>query len=145
MKKICMVALVAIAAWAVQSSVASAHPDFKKELQSQFDLKTVSCYTCHAKEEEVPKDKLAEYEENKKAFRNTFGQEFDKLLKDKGLSAKIKAAKEAGNEAAEDAAKAEALDAFKEALKKVVDVKAPSGKTYGEELKAGTLEGVKKE
>jgi hypothetical protein len=144
MKKIFAVALVAAVAWAVQSSVASAHPDFKKEVTTQFGLKTVSCNTCHAKEEEVPKDQLEAYKANKKGFRNAFGQEFDKLMKEKGFSAKIKAAKVAENKPAEDAAKKEALDAFKEALKKVVDVKAPSGKTYGEELKAGTLEGVKK-
>ena len=144
MKKILAVALIAAMAWAVQSNVSSAHSSFKKEVQSQFSLKTVSCYTCHAKEEQVPKDQLDAYEENKKGFRNAFGQEFDKLLKEKGLSAKIKAAKDADDDVAKDKAEAEALEAFKEALKKVVDVKAPSGKTYGEELKAATLEGVKK-
>lgn len=144
MKKISAVMLLCLAVLAINVQVASAHPEFKKELQKTYGLKSVSCYTCHMRKSDVPADQLKAFSENSKSFRNSFGKEFDKIMAGGKYSEKIKAAKDADDEAAEEAAEAEAVKAFKAALKKVVQVKAPSGKTYGEELEAGTLDGVKK-
>jgi hypothetical protein len=129
---------------AINTSLASAHMIFKNELQTQYDFRIVSCFTCHAKKSEVKPDQQDAYTKNAKAFRNEFGNEFATLLKDKNLSAKIKAATESGDAAAKSAAEEEALAAFKEALKKVIEIKSPRGTTYGEELKTGTLSGVTK-
>ena len=115
-----------------------------EELQETYGLKSVSCYTCHSKKTDVPADKQEAFAENAKAFRNAFGKEFDKIMASGGYSAKIAVAKDSGDDAKKDAAEADAVTAFKAALKKVAQVKAPSGKTYDEELKAGTLDGVKK-
>lgn len=144
MKKISAVALLGLAVLAINTQVASAHTPFKKELQTAYGLKTVSCYTCHSRKSDVPAAQQKAFADNSKSFRNAFGQELYKLMASGDHTAKIAAAKEAGDDDKKDAAEAEATEAFKAALKKVIQLKAASGKTYGEELTAGTLDGVKK-
>lgn len=145
MKKISTVALLCLAVLAINVQVASAHPPFKKQLQEAYGLKSVSCYTCHMRKSDVPANQQAAFKKNSKSFRNAFGKEFDKIMESGNYSEKIAAAKESGDDAKKDAAEAEATKAFAAALKKVAQVKAPSGETYGELLEAGTLDGVKKE
>ena len=144
MKRITTVALLCLAVLALSTQVASAHSPFKKCLQEAYGLKTVSCYTCHSRKSDVPADKLEAFAENSKAFRNAFGEQLYKLMESGDHSAKIKAAKDAGDDNKKAAAEAEATEAFKAALKKVGQTKSASGKTYHEELTAGTLDGVKK-
>jgi hypothetical protein len=144
MKKFAAVALFGLVVVALNTQVASAHSPFKKELQTTYGLKTVSCYTCHSRKADVPADKLEAFADNSKAFRNAFGDELYKIMASGDHSAKIKAAKDAGDDDKKDAAEAAATEAFKAALKKVGEAKSASGKTYHEELTAGTLDGVKK-
>ena len=63
----CLVAMV------LNTTVVSAQGLFRTEVKNRYDLKTVSCYTCHAR---VPVGT-----ENPKQFRNDLGKVFDALLK----------------------------------------------------------------
>jgi hypothetical protein len=144
MTRISAVALLCLAVLAISTQVASAHSPYKKELQTIYGLKTVSCYTCHARKADVPADKLEAFAKNSKSFLNAFGEGLYKITASGGYTAKIQAAKDAGDDAKKEAVEAEATTAFKAALKKVGQVKSASGKTYHEELTAGTLDGVKK-
>lgn len=142
MKKIAAVTLLCLGGLVLCTDDASAHTPFKKELQATYALKTVSCYTCHSRKDDIP---AADWDnsENTKEFRNAFGNEIYKLMASGDWSAKIEAAKEEDDET-KDKVEAEAVAAFKAALEKAVQMKSPSGKTYHEELTAGTLDGVKK-
>lgn len=144
MKKVSVATLLCLAVLAINAQTASAHTPFKTALQDAYGLKTVSCYTCHSRKGDVPADKLEAFAENSKAFRNEFGQALYKHMASGDWSAKIAAAKESGDQAAQDKVEAEATEAFKAAARQVIQLKAPSGKTYHEELTAGTLDGVKK-
>lgn len=142
MKKIALITLLCLVALTINQNDASAHTPFKKELQTTYGLKTVSCYTCHSRKDDVP---AADWEnsENTKEFRNSFGDEIHKLMASGNWSARIEAAEDEDDDT-QDAVEAAAVAAFKAALEKAVQVKSESGKTYHEELTAGTLDGVKK-
>lgn len=142
MKKSFAAALLCLVGLAIATSNATAHTPFKKELQEIYDLKSVSCYACHSRRSDVP---AAEWEnsENKKEFRNKFGNEIHKLMASGNWSARLEAAKEQDDET-QDAVEAEAVEAFRAALKQVVQMKADTGRTYHEELTDGTLDDVRK-
>ena len=123
------------------AGVASADTLFMKALKAKYDYKIVSCYTCHAKGDDPATGKPFG-----KEVRNDFGKLFEPALKDKDIAGRIaqaKAAKEAGNDAKKEEINAAITKDFLDALAVVEAMKAADGKTYGEKLKAGEVEGVK--
>ena len=128
----------------VQSRATLAHAPFKKALQAKYDLKSVSCYTCHSRKADIAAEDLDAFAENTKAFRNPFGRELSKLLDGKDTTKRLTDVKKLESD---DPKKLKVIDEvtteFLEALKKIESVKSPSGTTYGELLKQGTLDGVK--
>jgi hypothetical protein len=99
---------------------------FKKK----YSLRSVSCYACHVKGEE--KDVL-----------NPFGHKIGKLLEGKNVTKRLKAAKEIEEEEEKEEVIAVIEQEFLEAFKKLEKLKAPSGNTYAEAIRAGEIEGIK--
>jgi hypothetical protein len=100
---------------------------FKKK----YSLKSVACESCHIKTEDKDQHPL-----------NDFGKILAKLLEGKNITPRLNAVEKA-DEAAKDKVKEEVCKEFLEALKKLDGMKAPSGKTWEEAIKAGELEGAK--
>ena len=136
---ICCLAIVA-----APMAPAMAQSPFGKALKAKYKLKSVSCYTCHSRSSEIPEDKKAEFEENKKAFRNAFGQAVAEHLKGTDVSKKLAEVKELeSDDPKKEKVVAAATEVFLKALVKVEAQKSPEGKTYAELLKSATLKGVK--
>ena len=118
--------IIAVAVFFVSfTSSASAHDAFKKPLEEKYNLKTVSCKTCHPNNKD-------------RSVHNEFGQLFLPLLKEKNITKKFKEAEAKG----EDAVKAyepEMAKHFLEALK-VVEKK---NMTFEDLMKYGLLNGVR--
>ena len=72
-----------------QATPCIAQTEFKKALQKKHNLKSVTCFACHAKKSEVPQDQQAAYKKKAKSFRNDFGKEFDKHLKNKNVTKRL--------------------------------------------------------
>jgi cytochrome c553 len=110
---------------------AQAQTEFKTALQKKYDYKLVSCNTCHVSGEE-------------KTVRNDFGKLFAKELEGKKVTERLEAVKDLESDDAKRVkVKEETTEEFLAALKKIEDMKSANGKTYGELLKAGEIEGVK--
>lgn len=99
---------------------------FKK----RYTLRSVTCSACHMKEKE--KDVL-----------NPFGKKIAKVLEGKNVTERFEAAKELEYEEDREEAEDQIAKVVFEALKKLDIMKAPSGKTYAEAIRAGELEGTK--
>jgi hypothetical protein len=124
---------------------ASAHPQFMKALKAKYEFGTVSCYTCHMKGKDPATDKPYG-----KEVRNDFGQLFLPGLKGKDIDKRAEESAELKKDSDFDAPnpEAEKIDAgltadFLEVLGKVEAMKNADGKTYGELLKKGEIEGTK--
>ena len=128
----CLFAVLAI------SSTANAHIILKKPFAKAYGYKTVSCYTCHKK----GKDENGKT--YKKSVRNEFGDAMAEALKDSDVSKRVKEAKANKDKDARNAAYMVIIDEVLAATKKIESKKSADGKTWGELLKAGTMEGVKK-
>ena len=102
-----------------------AHDCFKEPLQSKYNLKTVSCKTCHPNNKD-------------KSIHNEFGKLLETELKGKGLSKMFKEAEAKGEEAVK-AVEPEMVKHFLEALK-VVEKKKMS---FEDLMKYGLLNGVR--
>jgi hypothetical protein len=127
-----------------QTPPSPAQSEFKKALQSKYDLKTVSCFACHIRKADIPEDQQAAFKKNAKSFRNDFGKEFDRLLDGKNITKRLAAVKELeADDPQKKKVKEEVTKEFLVALKEVEQVKSPSGVTYGELLEKGKLDGVK--
>jgi hypothetical protein len=102
--------------------------------KNKYKLKSVACETCHIKTENKDEHPL-----------NDFGKLLGKMVEGKEMSKRIKETIDNENapEAAKDKLKEELTKEFLEVLKKVDEMKAPSGKTYAEVIKAGEMEGIK--
>ncbi|MFP6691623.1 MAG: hypothetical protein VB875_01295 [Pirellulales bacterium] len=137
--------------FSVTTQDVEAHSTFKKAFQARYELKTVSCSTCHAKKDEIAPAQVAEYTKNTKKFRNEFGKRFEVLLKGTDVTKQYYEAKEkAGDEA--DSVKKEAIKSavnavltkeIIEALKKFEEMKSPGGETWKAFIKAGKVSGTK--
>ncbi len=141
MRKCCLSLCLTMLVTGLLSNVASAHPQFMKALKAKYDFRSVSCYTCHMKGKDPKTDKPYG-----KDVRNDFGKLFVPLLEGKNIDKRAEEAAESKKN--DDEATAEKLDAgltadFLEALDKVEAMKNADGKTYGELLKKGEIEGVK--
>lgn len=93
-----------------------------KDFQTAF--RKAGCYTCHVRGK-------------KKDFVNAFGWELSQLIEGNAKE-RTDAAREDGSDA-KKAEEAKLVKEFEAALAKVEEIKAPSGETYGELLKAHGL------
>ncbi len=108
---------------------AEGHTFMRKPFQKKYDLKSVSCYTCHIKGKD-------------KEIVTEFGKTLKTLLKGKEITARMKAVKGADRKAKKEVEE-ECTKDLVEALKKLDKMKTPSGKSYPEAIKAGDVEGAK--
>lgn len=152
MRRTLLQAVLTACALGAAANVASAHSVFSKALKAKYEFRAVSCHTCHVPRAALPANAPPN------SVQNEFGKLFALALKRKDVNAKVaestalkKMARQAATEAEEEQLKlkAEAIDNavtkdFLKALQKVEAMQDPaSGKTYGELLKAGQVEGVK--
>jgi hypothetical protein len=100
---------------------------FKKH----YSLKSVACEVCHIKTENKDEHIL-----------NDLGKVLEKLVEGKEINKRLEELKDR-EDAAADKVKEEVSKDFLEVLKKLDEMKAPSGKLYPEALKAGEIEGAK--
>ena len=117
-------------------NVASADNLFKLALKGKYDFDGVTCFTCHAQGINPATGKPFG-----KEVRNDFGKLFEPALAAKKMNAQLKAIKAAKGDAKKLLQETAKKD-FLEALSGVEAMKADDGKTYGEKLKAGDIEGV---
>ncbi len=101
-------------------------------LKRHFKLRSVSCHTCHLKEEE---------EKSRDALTD-FGKVAAKLVEGKMITERLTAV-EGGEREEKDKVEEAVESEFEEALKKFEEWLAPSGKTYAEAIQAGEIEGIK--
>jgi hypothetical protein len=99
--------------------------------KNKYKLKSVACETCHIKTENKDEHLL-----------NDFGKILAKMTEGKQMTKRIND-NENADEATKDKLKEELTKEFMEVLKKIDEMKAPSGKTYAEVIKAGEMEGIK--
>ncbi|MCA9123517.1 MAG: hypothetical protein H6822_32975 [Planctomycetaceae bacterium] len=93
-----------------------------EEFQAAF--RKDGCYVCHVKEK-------------KKDFVNHYGHELAKLIPG-NVQTRLDEARKNGREA-KDAEEQQTLKELAEAMKKVEEIKSPSGVTYGELFKSHKL------
>jgi hypothetical protein len=96
----------------------------KKPFQKHYDLKLVSCSTCHLKGE-------------KKDLVNEFGETIQKLLADTDVPAQMQVCKEADEET-KDRIEKKLAEEFTVVLKRLDELKAPSGKAYAQAVRDAT-------
>lgn len=106
-------------------AISFAHDAFKEPLQTRYNLKTVSCKTCHPNNKD-------------RTIHNEFGKLIELELKGKGITQMFKEAEAKGEEAVK-AVEPEMAKIFIEALK-VVEKKKMS---FEDLLKFGLLNGVR--
>ncbi len=121
--------LVAVSLVAVMTGSANAYTYMKKPLQKRYNLRLVSCNTCHVKGEE-------------KDVVNKFGETIDKLLEGTDIPQRIEACKEVDEETKKQMEKV-LTEEFTVLLKRLDEIKAPNGKPYGQALRDGEIEGAK--
>ena len=109
----------------ISGSSLLAHDAFKEPFKERYNLKSVSCKTCHPFN-------------NDRSIHNKFGLYYEEALKGHDMTKKFNAAAEKGEEA-QDAYEKEMVKLFKEAMK-VVEKKSM---TFEDMIKAGLLSGVK--
>ena len=102
-----------------------AHDAFKKPFMERYNLKSLSCKTCHPNNKD-------------RSIHNKFGLYYEEALKGHDMTKKLDAAAEEGEEA-QDKYEKEMVKLFKEAMK-VVEKKSM---TFEDMLKAGLLSGTK--
>ncbi len=131
MKNLAFLLLGAFAAVGLFCDTARAHTEFRTVVQTRYDFKTVSCYTCHVPREE-------------KSVRNDVGQTFAKLLEGQDLTAKLAAVEELDSEDPVRVKAAEEASAiFLKALEELEKTEHPDGGTWADAFKAGKIEGTK--
>jgi hypothetical protein len=96
-----------------------------------YKAKSVACESCHIKSENKDEHVL-----------NDLGKVLAKFVDGKEINRRLEAIKDREDEEAEKVKEAVSKD-FEEALKKLDELKAPSGKLYPEAIKAGEVEGTK--
>ena len=106
-----------------------AHSFMKKPFQKRYNLRLVSCNTCHVKGEE-------------KDVVNEFGSTVQKLLEGMDVEARVQACKEADKETKEKIEKALAEE-FVVVLKRLDTITTASGKPYAEAIREGEVAGAK--
>ncbi|NLF73332.1 MAG: hypothetical protein GX575_30210 [Candidatus Anammoximicrobium sp.] len=134
MKRITRIVLTAWLLTTLGVPPVSGQTELGTVLKKHYQLRYVSCYSCHTKEAdeeaEKTKDKLT-----------SFGEVIVNLVAGQQITERLNAVKglEEEKEEVKDAIKRE----FAEALKKLDAVKGPNGKTYGELIQAGEIDGIR--
>jgi ribosomal protein L23 len=108
---------------------ALAHSFMKKPFQKRYNLRVVSCNTCHVKGEE--KDVI-----------NDFGATVQKLLEGMDVESRVQACKEADKETKEKIEK-ELAEEFVVVLKRLDTIASASGKPYADAIREGEVAGAK--
>ena len=128
------VARTLLAAWLVLSLVVApiyGQSELGTVMKKHYSLRSVSCNTCHIKEqEEKSKDKLT-----------PFGQVVAKLVEGQKITERLNAVKDLEEE--KEVVKEAIEKEFAETVKKLDAMKDPSGKTYAELIQAGEIDGLK--
>ncbi|MEC9093552.1 MAG: hypothetical protein VX438_12645 [Planctomycetota bacterium] len=122
-----LIALLAVCLFFAWTSAASAHSVFDKAFEAKYNVKA-SCTACHDKKS--------------KEIRNDFGKLFSKVLKDKEITKKWKAAKEEGTTARKAYEAGEMTTEWKKAMEIVGKMKKDD-KTYEQLIKELKIEGLK--
>ena len=135
MKLRCVIAACSLPVLLAIPQAAFAHSPFKKAFDEKYvknsgneefqaALRKDNCFVCHVKEK-------------KKEFVNHYGSELAKLIPGNVQERFDEARK--GGQAAKAAEEAKVLVEVAEAMKKVEEIKSPSGATYGELFKSHQL------
>ncbi len=123
-----------VAAWLAFSLVATpvfGQTELGTVMKKHYTLRSVSCNTCHIKEqEEKSKDKLT-----------PFGGVVAKLVEGQKITERLNAVKDLEEE--KELVKETIEKEFAETVKKLDGMKDASGKTYAELIQAGEIEGLK--
>jgi hypothetical protein len=122
--------VVGIVVFVMLSRATIAHSEFSKALKAKYGLKSVSCYRCHSRKGEAVKDLDTQLR------RILKGRTTKQLADAKDLPP--------GDREKRREVKDKVRQEFLEALKKVESNESKFGSTYGEQLKQGTLDGVKR-
>ena len=123
-----------VAAWLAFSLVATpvfGQTELGTVMKKHFTLRSVSCNTCHIKEqEEKSKDQLT-----------PFGLVVAKLVEGQKITERLNAVKDMEEE--KELVKEAIEKEFAETVKKLDGMKDASGKTYAELIQAGEIDGLK--
>lgn len=122
-----LVTLMAICTIFALTQTVSAHSAFDKAFEKKYNVK-ISCNACHDKKS--------------KEIRNDFGKLYEKVLKDKEITKKWKAAKEEGSAARKAYEAGEMTTEFKKAMETVGKMKKGDS-TYADLIKELKIEGIK--
>ena len=123
-----------LAAWLACSLIASpvfGQTELGTVIKKHYNLRSVSCNTCHVKEQEdKTKDQLT-----------PFGLMIAKLVEGQKITERLNAVKDLEEE--KELVKEAIEKEFSETVKKLDELKDGSGKTYGELIQAGDVDGLK--
>jgi hypothetical protein len=100
-------------------------------MKKHYTLRSVSCNTCHIKEQE----------EKKKDQLTPFGQVVAKLIEGQKITERLNAVKDLEEE--KELVKEAIEKEFAETVKKLDGMKDANGKTYAELIQAGEIDGLK--
>ena len=138
---------------------ADAHAWYSLALKKKYDFQVVSCYTCHLSGKEaaatMTHEELAIYKAKSRRYLNGFGKQFSPLLSESEVAKEIDflyllrrrsggvPASPAGMQAMRDL-REKGQQELLEVLSKVEAIRErTTGKTYGDLLRNGELEGIK--
>jgi hypothetical protein len=119
--------------FSVDHHSAEAHTLFKKPFQEQYELRTATCFACHAK----GKDERTGKPFGKDVY-SEFGQELAKLLEERQITGRIQDAIKLEKNAKEKIHE-QVIQEFLEALSKLDAMESPHGPTWGEYIRDGKL------
>ena len=132
-----VVAGAALFVMMVAPTIALGHSPYAKALKTHYELRSVSCYACHAK----GKDKKTGKSLGKEHL-NSFGKAQAALLKDKKVKQRLEDVKKSSREEREKVNEAVAAE-FLKVMAKIEKQPAADKKTWLELLKSGKLEGIR--
>lgn len=118
-------------------AAAFAHTPYVKALKERHELRSVSCFACHAKgkDEETGRPLGKEH-------LNALGESLHAMLKDKKITERIEAAKQLSI-AERKAVNEEAAAEFLKAMEQIESKPSADGKTWLQLIQTGELEGIR--
>jgi hypothetical protein len=119
-----------------------------KVMKKELRLRSVACTSCHPKDEKEPTGSNGEEENESDTGKSKdrltpFGQEIAKLVAGQQITERLKAAKDKGDEEAEEQLEDQMAKDFAPIVKKLSEVKDADGKTLAEAIAAGEITGIK--
>ena len=146
--------LVAVLLFAA-SRQADAHGWYGQALKRKYDFKIVTCYTCHLNSKEAAATMTDEefeiYRAKSMRYLNEFGKQFVPVLPDSDVANEIdclylrrRRGSNGGRDDGMQKLKEQGQREFLDVLPQVEALRDPaSGKTYGELLRNGKLDGIR--